>query len=237
MNRIEFSTFKFERIIFQLKYPPAPLIFDKTGKIWKENLVIFPTLKIISAEPNKSSFVIDRDAELFCEIDNFRISYYEPKASLTEFIGVAKPFYEICTRVLEIEEFSRLGLRLYFFKEFDSIEQASEIFAKSNLLKLPSSSEFMDIEGKVSLPDMAFIWENDNLGCMVHIKVESRKLRLEAPLNFRFIQPTLQSQHGILIDVDYFTKSSVTASQLEIETWIKQGIQRIKAQIDRFISG
>ena len=89
-------------------------------------------------------------------------------------------FIAVTSKVLEFDEFTRIGLRLFFVKEYEDLENAAKALLNTKLLQYPNGPHF-GIDGKAATPSYLLRWEDDKRGAMVHLKVEKLGLEFRPP--------------------------------------------------------
>lgn len=227
MSKLDLSLFSLQEAVLQLKFLPAFKFWDCAGEIWADLIKKIPNLRVKNAEPNKTSFVLERDYEFFVEIDNVRIVALEPQPTLVDFMEKSSLMYQSTIKILNINEFTRIGCRLIYHKVYKNMSEASKDFYTTNKLNI-SNGKIFDIEGETLYPEIAFRKENDSLGASVRLRTELRKLDFEPPITIRDLKPFSEEKNMIVFDVDYFTKKIVTVDQLNIKEWVKQVLHLIR---------
>lgn len=231
---LELSSFEFESIIFEARYSHAYLHWDRAGAIWTEANSKWPNLKMASVDPTKTAFTLPEGYLLTITLENMVCAAYHQDKDLDGYIDVLKDFVELTTRYLEISDFSRIGLRLTYFKEYPDQEAASKALLSTNLLRLPEGKQF-GIDGNATHPEYAIRWESKNRGATVRIKAEGRKLDFEAPLNIKELKSVSILKNGLTVDVDYYTLATVSVGQFRAEDWVNNSQHLIKRGIGSFL--
>src|SRR5215475_2364165 len=138
---ISFSDLSMRQAILELRTLPTYLHWDHAGSLWTEMLRRYPTLVLAQAEPTKTIFALERKYIFSVQMEgigadthtNITLTAHKPPPTLKEFGGMAKIFVQIAQEYLGISEYIRAGLRLIFFKDFPSLEEASGALLSTGL--------------------------------------------------------------------------------------------------------
>lgn len=233
---LELSDFEFESIAFEVRYSSAYLHWDRAGAIWSEVASKLPGLTIVNAEPSKTVFTLHRRYLFTIELERVICIEYFPNKKLDEFISTLKEFIEITVRHLEVTDYSRIGIRLIYFKEYPDQEAASGALLSTGLIRIPDGKHF-GIEGKATHPEYGMRWESKTKGATVRIKAEGRKLDFDAPLNIKELSPVHILKYGLTVDIDYFTSATIGTGQFRAEDWVNQSVHFVKLGIGSFLGG
>src|SRR5205085_12490168 len=117
---------KLRRVVCELRYGDAYLIYDRTGAIANDLHSRFSNFKVQQAQPNQSVFQAD-DGVFAFETNQCRVTADTPDNSLETFSKTCKIFFGRVADCLEISVFSRVGLRLIcalLYKSEDEINAA-----------------------------------------------------------------------------------------------------------------
>lgn len=233
---LDLNTFTFERAIFEVRYPPALLLWDRSGQLWSEARERWQGLEAIGAQPDKTVFKLEPDREFTVEIGAARIIRHWPKLPLKDFTENASSFFDIVTQQLEISTLSRVGLRLIFFREFPDRETAGAAVLETGLLNPPGGRCFGG-EGKPISADCSFVWETKAVGIRAVVAYQRREYKLERPLGLAEIEPKEIVQNGVVFDIDFYTTGIITIGQLGVDEWIQQHVRALKRDAGAFLAG
>src|SRR5258706_10138270 len=129
---MELSDFKLETSSFEYRYGQSFLLWDKAGSIWTEAVQRWPKLKLVRGEPGVTTFTLDNLYELAVSIDKVHVISHFP--SIENFVELCEAFTTMTHRQLELRQFTRLGFRLIYFRQFPTKETASDaVFATHRL--------------------------------------------------------------------------------------------------------
>lgn len=222
---------------FELRYPHAYPLWDAAGKIASEAAQRWPTLVLREATPGQQKFRIGDNIEMAVLIDRWHVLSVGPKHNEDEFLRICRFAYDQAALTLRVPKFSRVGLRPTFLKRFNAIDEAVQAFVSTGLVRVPDGRHF-GIEGKLALPECILRYESDQLGCMAHLKVQTRKVGiLEKPLGDVDFDLKEVERHEFVFDIDYYTMSDVLVGQLKVEEWIRQAMQVVRRDAKIFLGG
>lgn len=233
------DSFRLQTAAFEARYEAGWRLWDRSGELWAKVRTKYPELKLITAQPNVTTFRIGSQCELSVEIDKTATRSHNPGRSLGEFQGVAQNLLDVAANALGISEFTRLGIRLIFLREYPSLEEASAALLSLKVLRIPDAPNF-GVKGGLPLsPEYGIRWENEDFGATLRMKAENLLFKQDLP--FGWEGPTLMEMDkelaGFYLDVDYFTKSIVNVNQLKADEWIGTAYHNIRRDLTRILEG
>lgn len=231
---LHISQFKLKKVAYEVRYRDAFLLFDRTGILLEDARKKWPTIKLESAEPKISAFKIDYRYSLQIKIDSAAIIAYNPKPSLEEFIEDAKSFETLVRKTLEIVEYTRVGFKPTYHKEYKNKESATEDIVSSLGLKNISGKHF-NIEGILSNITYEHRWEDDLFGLASQLWSEERTWDFNPPLEAEGLKPEKTTQTSIKYSPDYYTRKSISVNKLDTRIWIENAFHMIKRDSKVFL--
>jgi hypothetical protein len=76
---MDINDFHLERAIFEYRYSPSYLHWDRAGALWTEAASKWPQLKNTRGEPNITTFKLDDAYEISVTSEKASVTGYEPK--------------------------------------------------------------------------------------------------------------------------------------------------------------
>jgi hypothetical protein len=223
---MDISEMKLGKGIFEFKYNQSLLLWDRAGTVWTEMKMEWPKLEARNIEPSRGAFVEEGKKEFHVELDKSHVVMLYPQNTLRDFIDIVKLFLPLISKQLEINEFTRLGLRLIYKKEFTSIDDAIDVLLKGKVLSLPTGKQF-GIDGQFKHPEYAIRYEGKTQGVIIRVKSESIKYEFNPPFGMPF-EALKDEKHFNTFDIDFYSTAIITRGQLNIEEWINQALHMIK---------
>ena len=231
---MDLSDFELEKSIFEFRYSPSYLHWDKAGFLWNDAQIKWPKLKIKRGEPNATSFTLDNTYEIAVTLEKASVVCYFPKSDLADFIEKVDYFVGATSKQLDISQFTRVGLRLLYLKPYPNVESASGAFLQAKLLNLPGGLNF-GLDGSFSLPEFAVRWEGSAAGVTVRLRTEGRKIDFDPPMGIRELEPFHQEKFVLVYDIDYFTKGTLTVGQFRTQDWISNVLHVVRRDSRKFL--
>jgi hypothetical protein len=228
------ADFKFDRAVLETRYPNGYMFWDRAGIVWSEAIQRWSDLEFVSAEPAKTSFRLGTKYQFDAELGQSRTLAFLPDSSLNGLIEIAKPFYEIVFKHLEVKVLSRIGLRCLLFREFATKEEAVEAIISTRLVHVPSGPHF----GIQSPPatEASIIWEDEVRGTRFHLAYQRREYQLQPPADLQHrVKPLSITIHGVLLDTDFYSVSPIQVGQFSAEEWCKQAVHVLRRDTDRLL--
>jgi hypothetical protein len=234
---LDVDQFTLERGVIEVRYPAAYAIWDHVGAVWSEVGRRWPDLKMSQpAQPNKTSFKLDSgrfDAAM--EVDQCRVIGTRPDRPLEGLSEVASTLFEIIFRQLDILTLTRVGLRLLFFQKCKDVEEASAALLATNVVRIPASVMDHRKDDKIILPEFASRIEGSSMGVAFRLRAESRTVDFEAPPEFEELLPHHDETHGIVLDVDHYTKTPISIGKLNTREWIASSLKVARRDANRIL--
>jgi hypothetical protein len=126
----------------EVRYAPGYLLWDRTGNLWAKFDLYFPGLRMLLVQPNQALFRLANDFEFTVGLESAMLTAFKPKSTLAQFSEHAGYFFPLVVEMLEIGEFSRVGCRLMYTKEYPSAEDASTALLDSGVLRWREGKHF-----------------------------------------------------------------------------------------------
>jgi hypothetical protein len=164
------------------------------------------------------------------------VAGHDPKPDLNEFSDYCEAFTSIARTSLELKEYSRLGFRVLYERQFDNRCAAGESMAECVTLPVLVGRHF-NVQGGTLQPEFALRWEGQSVGVLARLAVQTRKIDFDAPLGVGELTPVHLEQNLLALDVDYYTLASIAIGQFKAPDWIQQAYRLIKRDIAQFLRG
>lgn len=235
-----FDEFRLWDAIFEARYDNGWHLWDRAGEIWSSMTSHYPRLRMVAAQPVMTTFRIGTTHEFSVEIDKMSAKAHRPGETLADFGGMAKQFVETVSKALQITEFTRLGLRLIFTKEYSALDEASKAMLATGIIKFPSNRRFGMVDPAMVSPEAAIRWEDRDLGVGVRFSALQIATKIELPYGWEgdsIEAPNDGKRWGLFIDVDSYTKSIVPVDHLKVDEWISMKHRYAKKEFDLILRG
>ena len=226
--------FELEQSIFEYRYSPSYLHWDKAGALWNDAQIKWPKLKVKRGEPNVTSFVLDNAYEFAVTPEKASVVCFFPKSDLADFIEKVDYSLKATTKQLEITQYTRVGLRLLYVKTYPNLESVSAAFLERKFLNLPDGPHF-GFEGSFSLPEFAVRWEGSSAGVTIRVRTEGRKIDFDPPIGMRELKSFHDEKFVLVYDFDYYTKGILTVGQFRTQDWISKVLHLARRDTRKFI--
>lgn len=238
--QLDLDQFKLSRAAFEARTALNFFQWDRAGQLWSEFLKKRPNLQLSNASPDNSAFqearmtfaILLKPPEGFTSLI---VTEDSPHHTLKGMVEGIQEFIAVTSKVLEFDEFTRIGLRLFFVKEYDDLEHAAQALLNTKLLQYPNGPHF-GIDGKAATPSYLLRWEDGKRGAMVHLKVEKLALEFRPP-DWANVEAFKKEVNQLLFDFDYYTLARVGLGQLNIEDWISNALRLTRRDSGKFLGG
>lgn len=227
------SDFKLFQSVCEIRYENAYLIYDRTGQIFHQIRPKFTDLRVLSAVPNQSGFQ-SSEGNFALELNASRFTSTKPDSKLETFGQHCKIYFDAVISNLDIKVFTRVGLRLFFRKEYRTLGEAKDALTSLKLTNLGIIENF----GLDEPPsECMYRWEGSQTGVLLRSKAESGKIDLVLPPELEAPNPEIHKEIiGLVLDADYYTVAPVDRGQWNAEEWIHSSSRHVKKGIDEILS-
>jgi len=232
---LSIDDFKLRRIVCEVRFPEAFLIFDRSGTVFQTLRREYPAVTQDQAAPT-SIQMSSEDWVFTLELTQCRVTSKNLNSTRIEpFTAVCDYFFGLVIELLEIDSFSRVGLRSIYARPYESLAAAREELQSLDYVKaLAKEPRFGEAE---ALKEIGFRWEGEQLGALVGIKAETAKIDATFPPEFEFSQSELHKELNFLtLDVDYYTVAFVEPSQWDAATWIPQAYRIVRKESTKLLT-
>lgn len=220
------------------------LHWDRAGSLWTQMTERFPRLALIQVDPNKTTFSLDDKYVFSVGLNNAGTvphttilgTAYDPHKSVKDFSELMKTFTDITQERLQINDYSRVGLRLIFYKSYPDKNLASQALLSTKLITVPEG-QFFGVQGSPTHPRYSVQWEGGKRGVSIRLRVESFKEEFKPPLEWRDVQPISKEHNRIAYDVDYYTIGTVAVGQFNPVEWVNQVVHLVHRDTNKFLRG
>lgn len=233
---LELSQFTVQRASFEIRYSDAFLLWDRAGTIWHEIGQNHPEMKIKNAHPNNTVVRFHQNAEGVVAIDKAFIIVLLPSTDLSELVAVAKAFFPIVIEQLEIENLTRIGLRIFYEKEFSDRSLAAK-FVRDHVTAVRQIDKKLAKEGNILDPEFALRWEGEAIGWQLRVKSFERTLNIDIPMEFRGADPANEIKLTTAqLDIDYYAHGKTPRARFDatslIQAWRQVILKDVVSLID-----
>jgi hypothetical protein len=235
-SQINFMDLKLTQATFEVRYDNSYFLWDRAGVIWTKITSLWPDLKIERIEPSITTFKLENKYQLSVNLDKAYIVDLKPSSSLKEFMEKANDFIRLISQTLEIINFTRIGFRLIYIKNFPDKYAAANSLLSTKMMIAPEGRQF-NIEGKAFLPKYSLVWEGDSSGARILLEVRDKKIDFEAHPAIEELNSIHIEKHELVYDVDYYALAKVSIGQLNIKEWLDQIYHLIKRDSKTFLGG
>lgn len=190
---------KLHKAVFEVRYNQAILFRElkRLDSISKELRKYFPQPQL----DDNALVLINPEKLMNCVVNSERTALdWDRPSEFSNFKNIATASIETMNRYLEVDEFNRLGLRLFFHQDFDDIEQARERI-KTKLL----SPEINRLNPNISRPNITFATENEHTFFQVNVAAATTQLADGF---------SIQNGTSIQYDIDVYTNEVVTYDKI-----------------------
>jgi len=225
------SDFQIYRQVCEARMPQRFVFWDYSGRLWAAVTRVIPDLKVVAANPAHTEFASD-DLLLVAETGVIRATA-RGTVRHEEFLKKTADFFHIAIDMLEIDVFERLGYRIIYTQDFPSMKEAAAGFTEFKLLSLPQPSIF-GVEEPPEVLGARVTWENDDVAFTLDVRTEKRNTEPQIPWEMKDQMNASGTERSLLVvDVDRYTKKSVSRGQLSIEEWINNSHRNIKKSLSK----
>jgi hypothetical protein len=228
------SDFYISQAVFELRYDPAFIMWDKAGSIANEVLKTLPGAKVTDANPSRILFQVNEKAVAAIELEKLSITCTRPKQDLHELTSLAVTLTELVDRYLKPQHLIRVSTRAIYCKDLENVEQGVPLTLKTGAIRLPERTVFEQKEQPKGV-DFSIRWENDVVGTIVRFRTETTSVEFGTP-DFPEIEPIKKERARLIFDVDRLTKTKIDAGTFRTTEWIKSFVHLVNRDSPQFLA-
>lgn len=228
---LSIDDFKIDRQVFEARFLPSYLLWDRSGEMWSLIVRDFDDLKLVNAVPNSVQFESDL-YYLVVETNLLRITSRD-NPSFEEFKKKTSSFLQAAIKFLDIEVFTRLGFRTIWNKEYSSMAETCDAFAELNLFRKFVPESFGLNKGNPTT-EFKTTWEDARQGLTLMLRTEKRRADPQIPWEFRNVfNLKAVEKYVMAVDVDSYTVPQIRIEQLEISEWLNSSYRHSKKALKK----
>lgn len=167
--------------VIEVRYAQACALLDKAGELWTRLALELGELRMLSAVPAETVFRLGSEYELAVKLETASIHAFKPDRTLGGFAKNADLFYRSVVELVQIPQFSRVGFRLVYSRDFPTVEEASAVALSSPILNAPQGRHFNQA-GRPLKPEWALRWEDGHNGIHTRLRIDEWKYEFLPPL-------------------------------------------------------
>jgi hypothetical protein len=230
------DTFKLHTSIFQLQYPTAFEIWDRSGAISRRFIRLWPALKVEHGEPNrvilKSSAVTVRT-----EIETAILVMDSSGTAEARSLQIREAV-DIWKTELDLLEFKRVSMRVQYTKDFPSLKEANAAILDLQMARIPKQKVFdQPLDGIKNGVEIAFRFEDESTFTTLRVKAETLVLERESHPDFPDDVSVKLEKHRMIVDFDRGSLKPMESKNLRAEEWVKGYFHVLRRDIDKVLRG
>jgi len=220
---------------FEVRYAPQFMVWDRSGSIWTTMAARYPPITNKAAQPNAVLVNLVPNLDAGIQLDKAFLTLALPAPNLAMLKDAAALLIPMLVDNLQIENFTRIGLRIIYHKTFASKRSAAEYLQQCIALPSPSG-KVMNIEGRMLEPAYSFCWEGEATSFHLRLSALETRIALELTPEYLHLMPKESdlTLNRAIVDIDYYSHAQVSVDQVRaddlIETWLKY-IKRDMAKV------
>lgn len=234
MPTLSIDEFKLVNATCELRYKNAYLVYDRTGQVLQDLSRSFTDISISSSAPQQTAWVA-QEGTFSLEIGTCRFTSARSNQSAETFAKQCGAYFDAVTKNLQINVFTRIGLRYIARKEYPSLDESKAALASMMLVNLKPTQRFKSSESPI---EILFRWEDSQIGAFIRLRAETADIKLEVSPELQEHVPRIDKKiHGLTIDMDYYTVAPVEREQWNALEWLPQKLRIIKKEADGILQG
>jgi len=234
MPSLTIDDFKPFSVTCELRYKSAFLIYDRTGQVLEDMRKAFTNITVAAASPPQTTFAAE-EGSFTLELGACRFTSSRLDKNAETFAKHCTVFFDAVTNQLQVNVFTRIGLRYIARKEFKTLDEAKAALASMTLANLKPTKRFNSSE---SPTEVMFRWEDAQIGAFVRLRAETVEITSVATPELQDHVPKIDKKlHGLTLDIDYYTVAPVEREQWSSLEWVQQKHRIVKKEADSILQG
>jgi hypothetical protein len=216
-------------LVFELRYPNAFRLWDRSGELWAGAINRWPGLTLREATPNQTRFNLENRAEIAVYLDRSYAAVAGQQTKLDDILPFCSFLGDNITRILEIVTLTRVGFKATFIKQYQTMQDAVRDFFETGMTKKIDGKPF-GIDGSPDSPTVAIRFEGKSLGCAATLQVRKRAMKLDVPTigADEGFEPITKEYLELVYECDYFTTAQMELAQLKADRWVTEAMHVIR---------
>lgn len=225
------SSFRLQKIIFEVRYDNGYLYFDRCGSVWKLLAETYPELRGIHVSPDQAQFRLG-DLPVVLHMDQGKaVTHSEYPKSRKDSYEITNKFIPLVAEQLELSAYTRIGCRVMFECMCQTQEGVQEI---RRVGLIPASLPSLKQAWQLKNLDLSFTTEESGAGSLVHIATFERKLEFQGLPYLVSVDDSKVSGTGLLVDVDRYVTNAVAVEQLIPSEFTERTYSEVTELLERF---
>ncbi len=229
---MDFSDFYLRRLIFEIRYDQAFVLWDRAGGIARRLTTLWPGLKLAEGVPNHQ-VLKGQNVDISTGLGASHCILFRPQ-SFIEHVEQMNKTLAIWVEELEIEKFARIGTRAIYSKDAKSEDEAGAMIAGLALLNIPQSVLRHQTPAHAAL--VRLNWRDDAVTTQVLIQAEKQTMELDAAREV----PGWDEKREVFrinFDVDRATRGDTERSKFRLSDWLEGVRQTIARDANKLLAG
>lgn len=234
-----FSTTDFHLIqaTCEIRYPQAPLVFDRTGHVFHSLGKKLTNLHNDGAAPTQTTMTADEGtAVIELNSSRFVADAVFSTGDLESFASNCKTFFDLVINELELTFFTRVGLRILFSKQFPTRAESVERLNTLKIVNNDAAAPVVRFGASAKIGEVLFRWQGNDLGTTFHLTAEDGAINAKFPPGLGLDSSINKEYHRLLLDIDYYTVSIVQREQWDAAEWITQAARMVRKETDKLLN-
>lgn len=232
---LNLDEFRLTKLVLELKYNPAFLLWDYIGEFWHEIGQKERDLKSITTEPNNTTFRSGNDFELNVGIEGLKVTGHHTKGK--DFLRVASFFSETAIETFNIEALKKISLRATYRRPQSSLDEADRAIQKLGYFSVNAPKIYGIEEGKSTRPSLALAFEGPATGARIRLSSQTEVVEFNPPINIREFSSERKESHFIEFDVTYYTMIETLVGQFKPDVWMERVLHVIRRDSNVVLAG
>lgn len=225
-----------EQLSFEGRFENGYLYWDNTGKIWKEILDKWPTVKGSVSVQESQLVMAEEDITFQFSPDKFVLGQNYP-ANLNIICDFGDSAVDMLVKKLDVPVFTRVGNRFIYSLKLDNADKAVDLLKKTGFFAVPEDKK-SKIGDTLKDPVVRFtIVKGDEIGYRFNMAYFSRRLEFKLPRPIKSkVDMSQFAEAGLMIDIDCHTLKPVEAGNIKTSELIRKNKKDIEYIIKNLFS-
>jgi hypothetical protein len=234
MTALSFSELKIDQLTIEYRYPNAYYLWDNAGHIWSEVAAVFGPLTTQNIAPNNVTQHAMNRFSLHVGLDKSFLIDHQPARSFDESCELHVLFFEAVTSLLKIRDISRIGTRILYVKEYETLAKAADVMKEFRLASVPTEKLF-GVSAEQVRPVYHLEVSDENLGYNFKLLSRSETTKFEPPPEVSRLEAKEVVTNGVLLDIDLYTKKMVRVDSLDLQEHLSKWRRGIHRDMDKLL--
>lgn len=229
------DSFQLHSMVFQIVYPAAYCLWDRSGEIASRVCKIWPDLEIDDAKPDNQLFK-SKSVVIQTGLKKSTITLTGPNPLEASNIKSMKETYDVWKNGMELSDLERVSTLTVYKKEFSTIKEANSKLFKLNVVNWPSGKVF-DQPHDADRNSFELLYRFEDQESFSTLRLKTEQTKYVVSLDPKYVEESEISvtKNHLIIIFDRGLLGKSYADKLRVDDWINGYKHVLRRDLEKVI--